>query len=79
MAAYRAGTLALDQLTAFCVSEDQDRQRQVLEQVGPHTPRATVATQTPSRAGADRRKSSRWAADAPQAAAPPRSRVLETR
>ncbi|WP_428062576.1 ParB/RepB/Spo0J family partition protein [Brevundimonas sp.] len=38
MAAYRAGTLALDQLSAFCVSEDQDRQRQVLEQVGPHTP-----------------------------------------
>ncbi|WP_292046810.1 MULTISPECIES: ParB/RepB/Spo0J family partition protein [unclassified Brevundimonas] len=38
MAAYRAGTLALDQLTALCVSEDQDRQRQVLEQVGPHTP-----------------------------------------
>lgn len=38
MAAYRAGTLALDQLMAFCVSEDQDRQRQVLEQVGPHTP-----------------------------------------
>ena len=38
MAAYRAGTLALDQLTAFCVSEDQDRQRQVLEQVGPQTP-----------------------------------------
>jgi len=38
MAAYRAGDLALDQLTAFCVSEDRDRQRQVLEQVGPHTP-----------------------------------------
>lgn len=38
MAAYRAGELALDQLTAFCVSEDRDRQRQVLEQVGPHTP-----------------------------------------
>lgn len=38
MAAYRAGTLALDQLTAFCVSEDQDRQRQVLEQIAPHTP-----------------------------------------
>jgi ParB family chromosome partitioning protein len=38
MAAYRAGELALDQLTAFCVSQDQDRQRQVLEQVGPHTP-----------------------------------------
>jgi len=38
MAAYREGTLALDQLTAFCVSEDQDRQRQVLAQVGPHTP-----------------------------------------
>ena len=38
MAAYREGTLALDQLTAFCLSEDQDRQRQVLEQIGPHTP-----------------------------------------
>ncbi|WP_303699571.1 ParB/RepB/Spo0J family partition protein [Brevundimonas naejangsanensis] len=38
MAAYREGTLTLDQLTAFCVSEDRDRQRQVLEQVGPHTP-----------------------------------------
>ncbi|WP_404419579.1 ParB/RepB/Spo0J family partition protein [Brevundimonas vesicularis] len=38
MAAYRDGTLALDQLTAFCVSEDRERQRQVLEQVGPHTP-----------------------------------------
>ena len=38
MAAYRGEALALDQLTAFCVSDDQDRQRQVLEQVGPHTP-----------------------------------------
>ena len=38
MAAYRAGALALDQLTAFCVSEDRERQRQVLEQIGPHTP-----------------------------------------
>ncbi|MDO9607100.1 MAG: ParB/RepB/Spo0J family partition protein, partial [Brevundimonas sp.] len=38
MAAYREGALALDQLTAFCVSEDRDRQRQVLEQIGPHTP-----------------------------------------
>lgn len=38
MAAYREGTLALDQLTAFCVSGDQDRQRQVLAQTGPHTP-----------------------------------------
>ncbi|MBB5746576.1 ParB/RepB/Spo0J family partition protein [Brevundimonas variabilis] len=38
MAAYRGETLALDQLTAFCVSDDQDRQRQVLEQIGPHTP-----------------------------------------
>ncbi|WP_419756409.1 ParB/RepB/Spo0J family partition protein [Brevundimonas sp.] len=38
MTAYREGTLALDQLTAFCVSEDQDRQRQVLAQIGPHTP-----------------------------------------
>jgi ParB family transcriptional regulator, chromosome partitioning protein len=41
MAAYREGTLALDQLTAFCVSEDQDRQRQVLEQAGPPIPRPT--------------------------------------
>ncbi len=38
MTAYREGTLALDQLTAFCVSADQDRQRQVFEQIGPHTP-----------------------------------------
>ena len=38
MTAYREGTLALDQLTAFCVSEDRERQRQVLEQIGPHTP-----------------------------------------
>ncbi len=38
MAAYRGGALALDQLTAFCVSEDQARQRQVLDQIGPHTP-----------------------------------------
>ncbi|WP_433933345.1 ParB/RepB/Spo0J family partition protein [Brevundimonas diminuta] len=36
MAAYRDGTLTLDLLTAFCVSEDQDRQRQVLEQMGPY-------------------------------------------
>jgi ParB family chromosome partitioning protein len=38
MAAYREGALALDQLMAFCVSADQDRQRQVFEQIGPHTP-----------------------------------------
>jgi ParB family chromosome partitioning protein len=38
MAAYREGMLALDQLMAFCVSADQDRQRQVFEQIGPHTP-----------------------------------------
>lgn len=37
MNAYREGTLTLDLLTAFCVSEDQDRQRQVLEQMGPYT------------------------------------------
>ncbi len=37
MAAYREGTLTLDLLTAFCVSEDQDRQRQVLDQMGPYT------------------------------------------
>jgi len=37
MAAYREGNLTLDLLTAFCVSEDQDRQRQVLEQMGPYT------------------------------------------
>ena len=38
MAAYRAGTLALDQLMAFCVSDDQDRQRQVFEQMGEYRP-----------------------------------------
>ena len=38
MAAYREGTLALDQLTAFCVSEDRERQRQVLGMIGTHTP-----------------------------------------
>jgi ParB family chromosome partitioning protein len=38
MSAYREGALALDQLTAFCVSGDQSRQRQVFEQIGPHTP-----------------------------------------
>nr|WP_314433947.1 ParB N-terminal domain-containing protein [uncultured Brevundimonas sp.] len=38
MTAYRAGTLALDQLMAFCVSEDQDRQRQVFEQMGAYMP-----------------------------------------
>ena len=38
MAAYREGTIALDQLTAFCVSDDQERQRQVLAQTGPNTP-----------------------------------------
>nr|WP_313635084.1 ParB N-terminal domain-containing protein [Brevundimonas diminuta] len=37
MAAYREGTLNLELLTAFCVSEDQDRQSQVLEQMGPYT------------------------------------------
>lgn len=36
MAAYREGLLALDQLTAFCVSEDHARQRQVLDQSGPY-------------------------------------------
>ena len=38
MAAYRDGTLALDQLTAFCVSEDVERQRQVFAQMGQHMP-----------------------------------------
>jgi ParB family chromosome partitioning protein len=38
MTAYRDGTLALDQLMAFCVSEDQERQRQVFDQCGPHSP-----------------------------------------
>ena len=38
MAAYRAGALALDQLMAFCVSADQDRQRQVFEQLGEYRP-----------------------------------------
>lgn len=38
MAAYRNGTLTLDQLMAFCVSADQDRQRQVFEQMGEYRP-----------------------------------------
>ena len=38
MAAYREGALTLDQLTAFGVSDDRDRQRQVFGQIGPHTP-----------------------------------------
>lgn len=36
--AYRAEGLTLDQLMAFCVGEDHERQRQVLQQIGPHTP-----------------------------------------
>lgn len=38
MTAYREGALALDHLMAFCVSDDQDRQRQVFEQMGQHMP-----------------------------------------
>lgn len=38
MAAYREGALALDQLMAFCVSADQDRQRQVFEELGEYRP-----------------------------------------
>lgn len=38
MAAYREGALALDQLMAFCVSDDQDRQRQVFAQMGDYRP-----------------------------------------
>ncbi|WP_420469980.1 ParB N-terminal domain-containing protein [Brevundimonas sp. FT23042] len=38
MAAYRTGTLALDQLMAFCVSADVERQRQVFEGMGQHMP-----------------------------------------
>ena len=38
MTAYRDGALALDQLMAFCVSEDVERQRQVFEQMGQHMP-----------------------------------------
>ncbi|MEN5146574.1 ParB/RepB/Spo0J family partition protein [Brevundimonas diminuta] len=38
MAAYRDGTLTLDQLMAFCVSADQDRQRQVFDQMGEYRP-----------------------------------------
>ncbi|MNK14048.1 Chromosome-partitioning protein Spo0J [compost metagenome] len=38
MEAYRGGTLTLDQLMAFCVNADQDRQRQVFEQMGEYRP-----------------------------------------
>lgn len=34
--AYREEALTLEQLMAFCVSEDQERQRQVFDQVGPY-------------------------------------------
>jgi ParB family chromosome partitioning protein len=57
MTAYREERLTLDQLTAFCVSEDQDRQRQVLEQIAPYTPAYAIRramTETKVRAG-DRR------------------------
>lgn len=38
MDAYRDGAMALDQLMAFCVSPDQERQRQVFEQLGDYRP-----------------------------------------
>lgn len=38
MAAYRDGTLTLEQLMAFCVNPDQHRQRQVFEQLGDYRP-----------------------------------------
>ena len=38
MQAYRDGTLALDQLMAFCVSEDVERQRQVFDGMEQHMP-----------------------------------------
>ncbi len=38
IAAYRSGGVTLDQLMAFAVSEDHERQRQVFDQIGPHTP-----------------------------------------
>lgn len=52
MEAYRGGTLALDQLMAFCVSADQDRQRQVFDQMGEYRPvyairRAMTETKIP--------------------------------
>ncbi|MGQ3150393.1 MULTISPECIES: ParB/RepB/Spo0J family partition protein [Brevundimonas] len=57
MTAYREERLALDQLTAFCVSEDQDRQRQVLEQIGPHTPAYAIRrAMTESKVRADDRR-----------------------
>lgn len=57
MAAYREGTLALDQLMAFCVSGDRDRQRQVLEQIGPHTPAYAIRrAMTEAKARADDRR-----------------------
>ncbi|GAD58526.1 ParB N-terminal domain-containing protein [Brevundimonas sp. BAL450] len=38
MQTYREGGLTLEQLMAFAVSEDHDRQEQVLGMIGPHTP-----------------------------------------
>ena len=50
--AYRGGELTLDQLMAFGISEDHERQRQVFGQIGPHTPaygirRAMTETKVP--------------------------------
>ena len=38
MALYRGGSLTLDQMMAYAVSEDHARQEQVLEQLGPDRP-----------------------------------------
>jgi ParB family chromosome partitioning protein len=42
MAIYREGGLVLDQLMAFAVSEDHERQEQVFEQLGPYNRSASV-------------------------------------
>jgi ParB family chromosome partitioning protein len=57
MQAYRSGDLALDQLMAFCVSADQDRQRQVFEQLGDYRPvHAIRRAMTESKVRADDRR-----------------------
>ncbi|MBN9464065.1 ParB/RepB/Spo0J family partition protein [Brevundimonas sp.] len=69
MTAYREERLALDQLTAFCISEDQERQRQVLDQIGPHTPAYAIRrAMTESKVRADDRRAAFVGNEAYQAA-----------
>ena len=57
MALYREGSLNLDQMMAFAVSDDHDRQQQVLEQIGPDRPAYLIRrTMTEAKAPAQDRR-----------------------